>query len=151
MKQSPKEKSVLNNFLPGEISKEGFLGDDDRHIHDIVQDDLKRLSAVQLNVEEVARRLQYFIDQAKTALEGPVKVDHYLVQMQWVRGRIPCPFGEPGMHSKIIIQVTNSVTEQDLIYTQLSVHLIQDHGFFGGKGSAFRLDPESIIDFVNNL
>lgn len=145
MKESPKEKSVLINFSPGEISRSGFLGHDERHIHDIVKDDQKRLSASGLSSQDISKRLQVFIDTAKAGLEGPVNYEHYVVQLQWVRGRVPCPFGEPGLHPKISVRVKNTKNNQTLHYTQLSVHLIQDHGFYGGRGSKFRIEPDFIV------
>ena len=33
---------------------------------------------------------------------------------------------------------------KEMKYTQLSVHMIAEHGFFGGKQSTYRLDPEKL-------
>ena len=38
MKQTPQEKQLYENFKPGKITLDGFLGDDTRHIHDIIED-----------------------------------------------------------------------------------------------------------------
>lgn len=37
MKPTPLETKLLDNFKPGKITKDGFLGDETRHIHDIIK------------------------------------------------------------------------------------------------------------------
>jgi len=44
MKPTPLEKKVLDNFKPGKISKDGFLGDDTRNVYDIFKEALFTLS-----------------------------------------------------------------------------------------------------------
>ena len=68
MKQTPLEKKVIDNFKPGKITKDGFLGDDKRHVHDIIKEDLLTLSKLGVELEEIADRLQYFIEEGKNGL-----------------------------------------------------------------------------------
>jgi hypothetical protein len=42
-------------------------------------------------------------------------------------------------------QITNAKTGETLRGTSLCVHLIRDHTFSGGPGTAFRIDPEEAI------
>jgi hypothetical protein len=149
MKQTPKEIKSLENFEPGKISKDGFLGTDRRHLHDIIRADQLSLSRLNVTNEQIADRLQYFIDKGKRAFETEIELGEFLVRVKWSRGMLPCPFGEPELHYKIITTVYNISLREEIKYSQLSVHLIRAHGFFEGKGSAFRLEPEELIKVLN--
>jgi len=148
MKQTPLENKLLNNFKPGKITKDGFLGEDTRHIHDIIKEDLLTLSRLGVEVEAIADRLQYFIDEGKKGLETKVDLGDFTVQISWDRGLLPCPFGEPRRHHKIIATLFNKKLGKEVKYSQLNVHTIKDHGFFEGKGSAFRLEPEFLVEVL---
>ena len=142
MKITPEEQAIAGNFQPGVLSKDGFLGKDTRHVHDIVHDDMMALSEMGVTRDDLADRLQYFIDLGKTGLEEPVPQDCYVIQIRWDRGRIVCPFAHPGgVYPLIHATLTNTKTGKTMCYSQLSVHLIRKHGFFGGIGSVFRINP----------
>jgi len=148
MKLSPEEKKIHKNFLPGEISRDGFLGNDPRHIHDIIREDLQILEHEDITPQQIADRLQYFTDKGKEALENEVAVDTYTVRVDWARGMIPCPFGEPGLHHKISVCLTNTKSNACIIFSQLSIHMIREHGFFAGRGSVYRLEPVAVAGFL---
>jgi len=145
MKLTPEEKITEKNFKPGTITKDGFLGNDSRHVHDIVQHDAITLDRLGITTKEIADRMQYFIDKGKDALEDKLELDEYTIQVIWSRGMLPCPFGEPRLHHKIFIVLRNNAINKSIRYTQLNVHLIKEHGFFEGEGSVFRLDPEELV------
>lgn len=145
MKQTPEEQKREIRFQAGQIAKSGFLGDDTRHVHDIIRADEKVLAQSGWSREEIADRLSRLMDEGEKGLEGEVDLGEYVVRVHWSRGLIPCPFGEPGLHSKIVVHVFNKTWEKEIRYTQLSVHMIRKHGFWGGKGSVFRLEPKDVI------
>ena len=150
MKQTPQEKHIYENFLPGKITKEGFLGDDARHIHDIIEEDLHTLTRMGITQDQIADRLQYFIEEGKKGLETPVTVDHFVTHVIWRRGMLPSPFGDPKrLYHKIVATVKNTTQNKELRYTQLNVHMIRDHGFFEGEGGLFRIDPERMHLFFH--
>ena len=148
MKQTPLENKLLDNFKPGKISKDGFLGNDNRHIHDIIKEDLLTLSRLGVEVETIAERLQYFIEEGKKGLETKVDLGDFSVQITWDRGLLACPFGEPSRHHKIIAILYNKKLDKRIRYSQLNVHMIKEHGFFEGKGSTFRLEPEQLMTIL---
>lgn len=149
MKLTPEEKKIQKNFEPGKITRDGFLGADTRHIHEIIKADLSILSRLGIDQKDIADQLQYFIDQAKGGLETEVDLGDYMVKVIWTKGVLPCPFGKPGLHHKIIAEVLNKTLNEKIIYSQLNVHMIREHGFFEGKGSKFRLEPDYLIKFLN--
>jgi hypothetical protein len=148
MRQTPKEQELEIRFQPGQITKSGFLGDDTRHIHDIIEADERVLKQFGLRREAIADRLTLFMDEGKKGLESEVDLGEYRVWVHWARGLMPCPFGEPGLHSKVVVHLFNKSLRKKLQYTQLSVHMLRKHGFWGGKGSVFRLEPHDVIQFL---
>jgi len=148
MKPTPLETKLFDNFKPGKITKDGFLGDDTRHVHDIIKDDLLTLSRLGIEAEVIAERLQYFIEEGKKGLETKVDLGDFTVQISWDRGLLPCPFGEPRRHHKIIATLVNKKLNREIRYSQLNVHTIREHGFFEGKGSTFRLEPGELVEVL---
>lgn len=149
MKQTPQEKHIYDNFQPGKITKDGFLGEDPRHIHDIIEEDLHTLTRLGVTKEQIADRLQYFIEEGKKGLETSVDLGDFTTVVIWRRGMLPSPFGDPKrLYHKIVATVFNKKLEKEITYTQLNVHMIRDHGFFEGKGSVYRLEPEEVIKIL---
>ena len=148
MKQTPQEKRILKNFAIGAIAKNGFIGDDTRHLHDIISDDKKTLTSLGLSCEDAADILHFYLEEGKKGLDGEIDFGSISVQTRWDRGMIPCPFGERGLHPKIVTTVTDKITRKKIRYSKLSIHLIRQHGFFGGKGSVFRIEPEDCIELI---
>ena len=149
MKQTPQEKQIYENFKPGQITREGFLGNDPRHIHDIIDEDAQALARLGVSTQQIADRLQYFIEEGKKGLESVVDLGDFTTQVRWSRGMLPSPFGDPKkLYHKIVATVVNKKLQKEIRYTQLNVHMIRDHGFFEGKGSVFRLEPEEIVEVL---
>lgn len=149
MKPTPLETKLLDNFKPGKITKDGFLGDDTRHVHDIIKEDLLTLSRLGVEAEAIADRLQYFIEEGKKGLETKVDLGNFSVQISWDRGLLPCPFGELRRHHKIIATLHNKKLDKEIKYSQLNVHMINVHRFFEGKGSMFRLEPGELVTILD--
>jgi len=148
MKLTPGEQKIQGNFLPGAITRDGFLGSDSRHIHDIVLEDGRTLERLGLNTGEIADRLKFFMDEGKKGLEAPVVSGTFTVQVEWHKGSLPCPFGEGGLHQKIMARLCSNQTGKCIRFSQMNIHLIREHGFFEGKGSPLRLDPEDLAAFL---
>jgi hypothetical protein len=149
MKLTPKEKAIRSNFEPGKITRDGFLGSDRRPIYDIIHEDERTLSKLKVNIYQVADRMQYFIEEGKKGLETSVEVGDCKVRIQWDRGMLPCPFGERGLHHKLVATISNEKLNRSIRFSQLSVHLIREHGFFGGKGSVFRIEPVDVVRIID--
>lgn len=146
MKATPQELKIMKKMQPGVITLGGFLGSDRRNLADIIADDAKVLDAAGMTAAEVAERMQYYTERSWDNFGEPVVVDeHHLVSTDIVRGKLPCPFGHPGIYRKAVTYYTNTKLNISLRWTSLSIHLIKEHGFFEGQGSAFRLDPALLI------
>ena len=150
MKQTPEEKRRMINFQSGTLSKEGFLGPDNRHVHDIIQSDIKALGSLGLNCEQAADDLKYYLDLAKGAMDTRIEEGDFILQSQWDRGMLPCPFGEPGLHPKVIVTILHQPSGRTIRYSQLSIHLLRRHCFLGGRKSAFRVEPDDCFLLSQN-
>jgi hypothetical protein len=101
-----------------------------------------------LSAGEIADRLQFFLDEGKKGLEAPVVSGAFTVHVEWHKGSLPCPFGETGLHPKIMARLCSNQTGRCIRFSQMNIHLIRRHGFFEGIGSPLRLDPEELAAFL---
>lgn len=148
MRQSPELAKVQQRMQPGELTVDGFLGDDTRPLANILLDDETKIRALGLTHALVASALQRLTDEARRGQGNRVVVDdRYEVEMTEVRGGIPSPWPGEGVFPKSFVRCHDRQTGHTLQWSDLSMHLIKEHGFYEGKGSPFRLDPE-VLDKV---
>ena len=149
MKENPAKHRVLENMKPGVISLHGFLGTDSRDLDTIIEHDSGEMERLALTGEGIAAKLEEIRDRAMEGLGVYIKLNEtYMAKADSIRGKIPCPFDHPGVFSKTVITIQNIETDEEMIYTDLGIHLIRDHGFFQGKGSIFRMEPEALADLL---
>ncbi len=145
MKQNPEMLQAQRNMQPGVLTMHGFLGDDRRDLVQIIDEDASRLRELNLSPEKMADKMEYFREQGKKGLGEFIKVEpHFAVKVDSVRGKLPCPFGGPGMMPKTNITVKNLKEGVEITFTDMNIHCIRGHGFFEGMGSFFRTDPETL-------
>lgn len=146
MKPTAQELKTIQRMQPGVITLSGFLGSDTRHLNEIIADDAAVLNRLDRSSEEIADRMESFTQASwNSYLEETLFEEKYLVQTEVYRGKLPCPFGHAGIFRKAVTRLTNQSNGVSVVWTSLNIHLIKSHGFFEGIGSAFRLDPETLV------
>ena len=146
MKQSPELQGIQNRMQPGILSAEGFLGDDTRNLADILLEDRIAVERLGTDHTALAERMRYFSEKGKAGLGKPVIVDDiYEVTVEDYMGFLPCPFSDHCNVEKRNTRLTILKTGQVVCWTDLNIHMIEAHGFYEGKGSAFRVEPEEIV------
>ncbi|HDQ40484.1 MAG TPA: hypothetical protein ENN39_05570 [Desulfonatronum sp.] len=86
--------------------------------------------------------LRKIYDKALRALGDAVEVaPGVLASCLECRGRIPSPFPNEGTFAKHQVRVVDQSGRHCFLITELGLHLIEQHGFFQGHGSFFRIDP----------
>ena len=146
MKQDPRLNVVEQNMVPGEISKSGFLGNDERKLVDILLDDGQAVTGLGLTHKILADRMEELTEKGREGFGNPVLVDGYLqVTVDDSRGTIACPFQHMGMYPKENVKAVNTKTGESVFWTALNIHMIREHGFYQGKGSPFRIEPLDLI------
>lgn len=149
MKQSPQLTKAQQNMAPGVITLEGFLGSDRRNLGDILLEDDAVVLRLGLTHEQIAHRMQLLRDEGLRGLGEFIAVaPHFEVRVDSVRGKLPCPFSHPGIFPKTNIIVNNKEKGRGIAFTDLHIHLINEHGFYEGRGSPFRLEPEALVDVL---
>jgi hypothetical protein len=144
MKITPALLKVQEKMKPGVITGEGFLGDDTRSIVDIIQKDEETFASLGLDWDRVVAVLQLLFEEGEKGLGGDVIVKgEVAVTVTEARGYLPCPFGD-GLHRKHIAGIRHMGSNEQLVISKLSLHLMEKHHFLQGRGSAFRCEPQAI-------
>jgi len=140
-RQSPRLSQVESNMR--DIGKGTFLGSDTRRLAEILEQDRLQVEELGLSHQAIAERLDGITRIAKGHLGDKVILeDRYEVTVVEARGRIPCPWSHPkGLFPKSHVELRDTVGGETLVWTDLSVHLIREHGFYQGIGSPYRLEP----------
>lgn len=142
MKQTPDEQRIAARMAPGVLALEGFLGRDRRPLGEILAADGAAVARLGLTHAAVADRLAAACDAAAAGLGTPVDLGGGLVAVAAdAMGRIPCPWGDRRLFPKGDAELTDTRTDATVRFSALSVHLVAAHGFYGGLGSRYRLDP----------
>ncbi|MCE1245481.1 MAG: hypothetical protein LWY06_02430 [Firmicutes bacterium] len=147
MKQTVQMEKIQANMAPGVITLSGFLGDDLRKLIDILIADEETVTLMGLSHDQIASRMIELRDAGVRGLGDFINVvPHFEVKVDSVRGKLPCPFGDPGVFPKTNTTVKNLKTGKEVTFTDLNIHMILAHGFYQGRGSLFRLDPEFLAE-----
>jgi hypothetical protein len=141
----PKEKSLRQLLGPSQFSSEGFLGTDVREPEEIIKEDLAALQQRGATKEKIASALRDVYVKAERAMGNSVRISEKITAIhQEARGRIPSPFPGDGTFQKGQVLLSDEGSGRSMLITPLSIHLIEKHGFFQGKGSKYRIEPEII-------
>lgn len=145
-KNRPVKQSPHLDLVEREMRRIGmgtFLGSDPRRLAEILDHDHESVNALGLTNEQIASRLEEITHAAKKNLGDRLTIENrYEVRAEEHRGMIPCPWKHPqGLFFKSYMELQDKKSGETLIWSDLSIHLIREHGFFQGKGSPFRLEP----------
>ncbi len=145
MKMSPEYTKAQERMQPGVITSDGFLGDDTRPIVDIIAADEQTMTKLGLDFETMCSLMHRLIAEGRKGLGEPVTVQNsWVARVDEARGFLASPFDD-GIFRKINVELelapNGKPTGEKILYSELSLHLIEKHHFFQGKGSPFRLDP----------
>jgi hypothetical protein len=149
MKESPSEKELRERLGPSIFSGEGFLGNDTRPVIEIISNDLALLDKTGITADKIAELLTEVYNKAVKGFGADVEVfpgvyGKYNESM----GKIPSPFTGEGVFPKGEVVVRYSASGDEMVLTPLSIHLIKAHGFFQGRGSRYRIEPEKAADLL---
>ena len=149
MKKSPKEAKLEEMLRSSKLVADGFMGSDLRGISEIIEADAAALARLKITSRQIAARMQEITDIAKAALGNWIAVDDKrTAKVEEAKGSLICPWGHLGKFAKRVTTVKLVESGQTVQWSDLSVHFIDEHGFFEGKGSAYRLDPENLVKMI---
>ncbi len=148
MKPNPKDQAIMENLEGGRLSKEGFLGEDPRPLQEIIREDLAELEARGLTAQQLAARMRELTKQGLEGMGNPMDSQGYRLTVEDYMGRIACPFRDGRRMAKRTTIAQHLETGALSQWTDMSIHLIEAHGFFQGIGSPYRLEPMELADFL---
>jgi hypothetical protein len=150
MKQTVQMDRIQEKMQPGIYTRDGFLGTDRRKLIDILIEDDEAVKRMDLTHRQIADRMIEIRDAGMRGLGEFINVEpHYEVRVISVRGKLPCPFGDPGIFPKTNTVVRNTKLDRELTFTDLHIHMVGSHGFYEGKGSPFRLEPAELAEVLD--
>ena len=134
----------MRNLGPSKFSAEGFLGSDSRPVDEIVSEDLLSLEKNQVAKETLVEALKGAYETAKKAFGAEVDIRSGVTAVFYESmGRVPSPFQADGVFEKGEAVVKDEESGHAIVITSLSIHLIEKYSFFQGKGSRYRIDPDT--------
>lgn len=144
MKENPIESKVRQDM------QERFLGSDTRLIAQIIESDEAELRAAGLGADELAGAMRRLTEKGMESLGDEVQADGFMVRVEEYMGQIGCPFKHAVREAK---RNTTAVDPRGRVmtWTDMSIHLIERHGFFQGEGSDYRLEPLELAEFLGLL
>lgn len=144
MKENPIDSKVRQDM------QERFLGSDTRLIAQIIESDEAELREAGLGADELARAMRRLTEKGMESLGDEVQADGFLVRVEEYMGQIGCPFKHAVREAK---RNTTAVDPRGRVmtWTDMSIHLIERHGFFQGEGSDYRLEPLELAEFLGLL
>ncbi|MBN1671348.1 MAG: hypothetical protein JXR37_09960 [Kiritimatiellae bacterium] len=146
MKKSPQLQKLEETMRGSALAARGFLGNDRRSLPEIIETDLHALARLGYTKEHLASRMQELTDLGRQGLGTAVRVEeHVEVTVDEHRGQIVCPWPHAGRFAKTVTTVRRLDTGEEMRWAELSIHLVAVHGFFQGRGSPFRLDPQRLV------
>ena len=151
MKQTPEEKKLAENLQPGSLSAKGFMGDDSRDTASIIAADKVTVERLGLTHQDIATRLRSLTEKGSSGLRAPVVVEDLEITVDDFRGRLVCPFKDRTFHRKRLTTCRNRKTGRSLRWTDLNIHMIEAHGFYEGLGSAYRVEPQDVLEICLNV
>ncbi len=149
MKQSREMEKLEAMLRSSQLVAGGFLGDDSRNVSEVIEADRFVLEEAGVTASDLAKQMRKITDAAKKELGRRVMVDDRLEA--WVneaKGVLVCPWPHSGDFAKRTTMVKDVDTGESLIWSDLNIHLIKEHCFFEGKGSALRLCPAKLIKHI---
>lgn len=151
MKRSPKDIKLEEVLRSSKLVQGGFMGEDKRPPEEIIEEDLEVLHRLQYTPKQVAEKMETLRDIARPQLGNWVRTDDFEVRYEDYEGSQVCPWPHPGKYLKGITTCRRPDNQQSLFWSDLNIHLIKAHGFFQGKGSTYRLEPEELVRFLFEL
>jgi len=150
MKQSPRDKKLEEVLRSTKLVAGGFMGTDPRHPDEVIEQDAAMLEKLGITAARVAERMQVLTELSIPRLGN--WIDHATLKLRIksedYKGSLVCPWPPPGRFDKRITTVEHTESGRQLVWTDLNIHMIAEHGFFEGKGAFFRIEPSEIVEIL---
>jgi len=149
MKESPQTRKLEQMLRSSKLVAGGFMGTDSRSVAEIIDADTCELTRLGYTTEQIISRMQAITNTAKAGFENWVRIDDKRQAfVAEARGFTICPWPHSGHCAKRVTTVERLDSGETIHYSDLNIHMIAEHGFFEGKGSPFRIEPEKLVGVI---
>ena len=140
----------LDNILRSSVVVAGgFLGTDSRNLDEIISSDLAELAKTEKTISTLVERMKEITKKAIPAMGNWTNIDKtHETRVEEAKGIITCPWPDSCRYAKRITFVKNTQTGTIVKWTDLNIHLIEQHNFFEGKGSVYRVEPKEVSKVI---
>lgn len=130
---------------PGRVSNDGFIASDE-DVSTVYKIDQTALESIGITHKQLGEILAHLSNKAIASPTNYVDIDHLHVSVDHNSDEnvMSCPFSREQIchQGKRLFKVVNTITKQELNFSELTSYLIRDHGFFEGSVH-YRVDPEA--------
>jgi hypothetical protein len=138
---------------PRALSTAGFLGKDERLLDVLAMDNRTVVDQLSLTHQELARHLEVLGALAvQLAAQQPQVIRYhgrrYRIRATLFRNVVQSPFHDR-TRTNAEATVENLENSKKLSYSLLVPLMIERYGFYEGKGTRFRVDPQAILDVLD--
>jgi hypothetical protein len=149
MKQSPQMQKLEEMLRSSKLVAGGFMGSETRGVMEVIDADNAEVSMLGQSVDNIALRMLEITKAAIKGLGTWVDIDKKRrAKVDEAKGFIICPWPHPARFAKRVTTLELIHSGRQIFWSDLSIHLIAEHGFFEGKGAAFRVEPAELIKMI---
>lgn len=149
MKQSPDMQKLEEVLRSSALTVGGFMGSDARSVTEVIEADAAELFRLGVSPKQLGARMTEITAAAEKGLGTWVRIDDVReAAIDEARGQMVCPWPHEAQFRKRVTTVRRTDSGETARWSDLNVHLIAVHGFFEGKGSAFRLNPTLLVRVI---
>ena len=151
MKEPPDNQKMEKLLRSSGLVAGGFMGPDNRSFSEVIDADAAALATLGCSKEQLAGRMEEITKRAIAGLGTWVQIDEsQKACVQEFKGALVCPWPHAGRYAKRITTLRNTNTGETIRWSDLNTHLIGRHGFFGGRGSIFRVEPREAVKMLSS-
>ncbi len=149
MKESPNTIKLEQMLRSSKIVADGFMGNDNRTLYELLAADGRQLASLAITPRQLAQRMKEITEITIPQLGNWIKIDDNIkAKSDDFKGMLICPWPHPASFDKRLTTVQAVDSDEEITWSDLHIHMIGEHGFFEGHGSAMRIEPGELIRLI---
>ncbi len=148
-------KQLEKDMRPGVLSRLGFLGKDESLLEILAADNRFVVETKGLTHQELGKHLHIVGAIAvKHAQDNPYEFLYHGKRFKATAKTFPnfveSPFDD-GTRANAAVNLWNVASGKTIAFSTLVPHIVERYGFYEGKGTTYRVEPQAILDAFDFL